>query len=417
MVLRRSPCVLPSRPMQDDDARRALQRWQLDAGEVAPQTEAAHPGPYGHRNLMPSKHELRTAGAEAVLGGWKPKAPLIQADTNVLAFGSCFASYFILWLGDHGFNRGRARSPYSMLVRFGFGFENVPVVAQQLRWAFGEFDGRHALWFEEGHRVDATEEQRGEARALLEDAEVLILTLGLSEVWYDAVTGEPLWRAVPARSFDAQRHVFRVLTVAETVAALEEVHRLRERFLPRLKIIFTVSPIRLRATFRPISAVTANSASKAILRASVDEFLRAHPDEVGQTYFYFPSYELVTDVAPEPFTRDNRHVYRSVVDRTLALFTRFYTSLADAPPTPGEVAPEEHPEDGSEELLETIRQLEASNAALQDVCDERQRVIEELDAAARERLALIERLSAQSEEYRRACDERAALIERLADRR
>jgi hypothetical protein len=337
--------------MQEDDARRALQQWQLDAGEMAPQTEAGHPELYGRRNLLPSKHELRRAGADAVLEGWKPKAPLIHADTRVLAFGSCFASYFILWLGDHGFNRGASRSPYNMLLRFGFGFENVPVVAQQLRWALGEFDGRHALWFEKGRGVDATEEQRREARALLEDAEVLVLTFGLSEVWYDTVTGEPLWRAVPARSFDERRHRFRVLTVAETVASLEEIHRLRKRFLPRLRIIFTVSPIRLRATFRPISAVTANSASKAILRASVDEFLRAHPDELGQDYFYFPSYELVTDVAQEPFTRDNRHVYRSVVDRTLALFTRFYTSLPDGPPMPGEVARQEHPEHGSDELL------------------------------------------------------------------
>jgi GSCFA family protein len=404
-------------PMHDDDARRALRHWHLGAGDVAPQAEAAHPDLHRQRpfNLLPSKRELRGGRIDGVLEGWKPEAPFIHADTRVIAFGSCFASNFILWLGDHGFNRQAQRSPYNMLLRFGFGFENVPVVAQQFRWAFGAFDGGRALWFDgEKQSVEASDESRRNVRAFLEDADVLILTFGLSEVWYDTVTGEPLWRAIPARHFDARRHAFRVLKVAETVASLEEIHRLRERFLPKLKIIFTVSPVRLRATFRPISAVTANSASKAILRASVDEFLRAHPDELGQTYFYFPSYELVTDVAQEPFTRDNRHVYPSVVDRTLALFTRFYTSLSDAPAPSGESAREEHPEHGGEELREIIRQLEASNAALQDVCNERQRVIEDLDAAARERLALIERLSAQCEEYRRVCEERAALIERLA---
>jgi GSCFA family protein len=404
--------------MHDDDARRALQQWRLDDGDMAPQTEAGRLDLYRHRkfNLLPSKQELRGAGIDSVLEGWKPERPLIHAHTRVIAFGSCFASNFILWLGDHGFNRRAGRSPYSMLLRFGFGFENAPVVAQQFRWAFGEFDGGHALWFDgEKHRVEASEKQRKEVRAVLEDADVLILTFGLSEVWYDTITGEPLWRAVPARYFDERRHDFRVLTVTETVAALEEIHRLRQRFLPRLKIIFTVSPVRMRATFRGISAVTANSASKAILRAAVDEFLRAHPADLGQTYFYFPSYELVTDVAREPFRRDNRHVYESVVDRTLALFTRFYTSLPDSPARSGAGTREER-DQYAQELLEVVGQLEAGNAELQATCDERQRVIEELDAAARERLALIERLSAQCEEYRRVCEERAALIERLADR-
>ena len=259
------------------------------------------------------------------------------------------------------------------------------------------------------------EERRGEVRAALEDADVLILTLGLSEVWYDTVTGEPLWRAVPGTVLRPQRHVFRVLTVAETIASLEEIHRLREQFLPGLKIIFTVSPIRMRATFRSISAVTANSVSKAILRAALDEFLRAHPADLGRTYFYFPSYELVADVAREPFTRDNRHVYRSVVDRTLALFTRFYTTLSPRRPRPS-TRPRK-------DTKATIRSFWRSSACsrqamrrLQATCDERQRVIESVDHAARERLALIDRLSAQCDEYRRVCEERAALIDRLAAR-
>jgi GSCFA family len=359
---------------------------------------------------------MRGRGIEGVLEGWKPSAPLIDADTKVVAFGSCFASHFVLWLGDHGFNRGARTSPYDMLLRYGFAFENVPVVAQQFRWAFGEFDGSRALWIDHDKQlVEATEEQRRSVRTTLEDADVLILTLGLSEVWYDTITGEPLWRAIPARYFDERRHDFRVLTVAETAASLQEIHRLREQFLPRLKIIFTVSPVRLRATFRPISALTANAASKAILRAALDEFLRAHEDSLGKTYFYFPSYELVTDAAREPFTRDNRHLYQSVVDRTLALFTRFYTSLPAGAATRDDAPPEPHVE--GLELMETIHELEASNAQLQAVCDERQRVIEELDRAARERLALIERLTVQCDDYRRSCEERAAVIERLSSGR
>jgi hypothetical protein len=400
----------------EDDARRALQQFKLDPGTMAPQADVGSPDLYRRVkfNILPPKHELRGHAAEAVLEGWKPAAPIIDAGSRVVAFGSCFASNFVLWMGDHGFNRGTARSPYEMWLRLGFSFENVPVIAQQFRWAFGEFDSRHALWFDRAKQpVDATEDRRLELRALLEDADVLILTLGLSEIWYDDATGEPLWRALPTHVFDEARHRFRVLTVAETTFSLEEIHRLHQQFLPRLKIIFTVSPIRLRATFRPVSAVTANSASKAILRAALDEFLRSHPAELGRTYFYFPSYELVTDVAPEPFMRDGRHIYPSVVDRTLALFTRHYTSLP-AVPSSSARAEQDDEDPRTASLLETVRRLEASNAELQEVCDERQRVIRELDVAARERLALVEQLSAQCEEYRRVCEERLALIERLS---
>jgi len=64
--------------------------------------------------------------------------------------------------------------------------------------------------------------------------------------------------------------------VTETRSALEEIDSIRRQYLPKTKIVYTISPVRLRATFRPISALTANSASKAILRAGLDEFLRAH---------------------------------------------------------------------------------------------------------------------------------------------
>jgi len=136
--------------------------------------------------------------------------------------------------------------------------------------------------------------------------------------------------------------------------------------------------------------LTANCVSKAILRAALDEFLRAHPDKLNRVYFYFPSYEIVTDAMRDPYVDDSRHLYPSVVERVLALFARFYTSLpADEPET---TRADAHIED--RELADRIEELERDNAELQGVCGERLRVIEELDRAARERLAVIERLDA-----------------------
>lgn len=375
-----------------DEARERLTNWTNNTAEITPQSnidESSIRQWFKGRDFqyLPTKPELQAAGLAPVLSGWKPERPLIGPDTRVLAIGSCFARYFVLWLGDHGFNRSISQSPYNALLKFGFSFESVAVIAQQFRWAFGRFDAHNAFWIGKDQQpVVPTEQSRLLARETLERAEVLIITLGLSEIWYDQTTGEPLWRAVPVNSYDPSRHAFKVLTVAETVAALEEIDSIRREHLPGLKILYTVSPVRLRATYRPISAITANCVSKAILRAALDEFFRAHWDEMNENYFYYPSYEIVTEAMGEPFRADMRHLYPHVPERLMALFAAHYTSIAPEacrPPEP----------DIESDLRDIILKLEGQVENLQRTCDERMAVIETLDNAARERLALIERLN------------------------
>jgi hypothetical protein len=234
--------------------------------------------------------------------------------------------------------------------------------------------------------------------------------LGLSEVWYDQVTGEPLWRALPVDQFDPERHVFRVETMAQTLQWLETIERLRARHVPDMKIIFTVSPVPLAMTFRPVSALTANSASKAVVRAALDEFLRNHQEEVGRRLFYFPSYELVTNYFLDPYGHDNRHVSATVAAGIISYFVKHYCSadmiertgrsLRDLDGTAhleqfileSRIASTD-PQSG--ELLARIAALESRIVDLQKVCDERQEVIVGLDRAARERLDLIHRLDAE----------------------
>jgi hypothetical protein len=387
-----------------DEARERLMNWTVGADEVAPQLQGRGKEDWfkgANFQVLQTKAELRAAGFDQVLFGWKPHRPIIFPETRVRAVGSCFARYFILWLGDHGFNRSVPESPYNALVKFGFSFENVAVIAQQFRWAFGKFDSQNALWIaKDQEQVVPTEESRLLTRDALEQTEVLIITLGLSEVWHDRITGEPLWRALPISAYDPSRHGFTVLSVAETVSALEEIDAIRCEYLPRTKILYTVSPIRLRATYRPISAVTANSASKAILRAALDEFLRAHWGEVNENYLYFPSYEIVTELLAEPFCDDMRHLYPHIPDYLLSVFAKHYTAL------PMGEAGTELDRCGESELRRTIDHLETENLELQRVCDERLAVIQELDTASRERLTLVE-------ELQRTCEERAKVIQVL----
>lgn len=339
----------------------------------------------GRARPVPNKPRMYRAGAEAFLDGWLPSEPLIGPETRVVAIGSCFAALFAQWLADNGFNRHLDADTDEGLLRNSL--ESAIAVAQQFRWAFGELDPEVVVWFTpEAERFAASDERRSRLRALLESTEVLIVTLGLAEVWFDTATGEPIWRVPPA-SVAPGRYEMRVTGVDETVAAIETIDRLRREHMPNTKIVYTVSPVRFRVSFRPMNPLVANAASKAIVRASVDEFLRRHAREVGVTYFYFPSYELVKEFFVDAYS-DNRHVHRHYSDRIIALFARAYTTLVAAEPPP-------FPASESAELRETVAQLEQQNEDLQRAADERLAVIEELKQVCDERLALVERLDAE----------------------
>jgi hypothetical protein len=168
---------------------------------------------------------------------------------------------------------------------------------------------------------------RLETRDLFMKTDVFILTFGLSEVWYDEPTGEVFWKAVPKEHVDPLRHKFRVSTVQENRDNIRAIYDLIRKHRPDAKIVCTLSPIPLMATFRPVSTITANSVSKAILRAAVDEVCR----EVGHdgVLHYWPSYEIVMEgFGAHPygghFCLDRRHADEAVISYIMRLFERHY---------------------------------------------------------------------------------------------
>ena len=384
-----------------------LLSWYFSTDEVTPVDMGRwHIGK--EYNRLPTKKELQDNGLMAIAKGWLPQQPIIGPDTRVLAVGSCFARNFTLWLAEHGFNRSFPDSPYNALLRFGAHFESPAAIAQQFRWAFDELDPSSLLWIDQNrHLIKATDEGKRQVRQTLEQTDVLVITLGLSEVWYDKLSGEPLWRTLTAKTFDPERHVFRVESMAQTLHWLQSIERLRAKHLPNLKIVYTLSPIPLKTTFRPVSAISANSVSKAVIRAALDEFMREHADKLNQQLFYFPSYEIVTSYFIDPFIEDNRHLAAIVPGTIIAFFAEHFCepavrqSNADNRQENPDWAVHErvlrHAAAGaqgaqSRELLARIAELEEQTEYLQKVCDERLVVIEGLDKAAKERLALVEAL-------------------------
>ncbi|MBL0373214.1 GSCFA domain-containing protein [Rhizobium sp. KVB221] len=275
-------------------------------------------------NFNPKLANLRGADSalKFVVKGWEPQDAFIKKETKVVAFGSCFASNITRWLAKRNYSvltdREESKSS-SYVVRFGEGMVNTFVIRQQFEWAFEGKRFEEALW----HGYDAqefgySEDVRQETANLFNSADLFIITLGLSEIWYDEVTGGVFWRAVPLSKYDASRHKFRVSSVEENKNNIRAIIDIIKKYKPNAKVIFTLSPIPLVATFRPNSCMTANSVSKSILRAALDEVLRERSEE--EFAYYWPSYEIVLDLFENVWLEDRRHVKKEVLDFVMTLF-------------------------------------------------------------------------------------------------
>jgi len=251
---------------------------------------------YGSRAYFyPSKDALRTSSSivEHFIGALAPNNPILHSAGRVFSIGSCFAANVVDYLRKRGY--------VAQLLGQHDTFINVHSIAQL---------------FEEAKRSGQVSQDAATVRHLLSDADVCIVTFGLSEVWYELETGVVLRHA--PREWDPNRYAFRVCSVAETTGRIADILRLIREINPRVNIVLTLSPVPLTATFRPIPAIVADSASKAILRAALDEVLRDSED--GGVY-YFPAYEIATRYFMEPYQPDNRHVTMEVID---AIMNSFY---------------------------------------------------------------------------------------------
>jgi hypothetical protein len=134
---------------------------------------------------------------------------------------------------------------------------------------------------------------------------------------------------VPQQYFDPARHKFRTASFAENMINLAAIHTIIKQHRPEARIVFTLSPIPLTATFRPIPCMVADSASKGVLRAALDELVTSTCDPA---LYYFPSYEIVTRLFAAPYMEDRRHVHKHILDFNMKLFERYYcrTALSDA---------------------------------------------------------------------------------------
>ena len=272
----------------------------------------------------------------------------ITKNTPLASAGSCFAMEIAHWLQREGYNyivtephfRGNFLTSSDVgqvsdaSAAWGSIF-NTPSFRQLVERTFGLRDFPRILWSRKGIYMDpfrehiqfhSMEEYAANcprhieaARKALLQAEVLIITLGLNEIWRfkmdSSVFSQAPWRMAPSL---VEQHV---LTVEENVGELQEMLDILRSFNPKIQLIVTLSPIPLHATFlhEDYHVVEANAHSKAVLRIAAQQFV-----EQNEGVYYFPSYELVSSGGPASWQPDQRHVTTATVDRIMQMFNEMF---------------------------------------------------------------------------------------------
>lgn len=155
----------------------------------------------------------------------------------------------------------------------------------------------------------------------IKTADVIVITLGLIECWYDTVDCIYL-NTAPSQSDinnEPSRYHFCELSYEDTTSLLNKCISQINKNNPNTKILLTVSPVPLEATFSGNNCIMASFSAKAILRASIN-----HVVDIYDNVDYFPSYEIVQSRGCAGFTEDNTHVNSESVDAVFKVFNNYF---------------------------------------------------------------------------------------------
>ena len=256
---------------------------------------------------------------------------------NIATAGSCFAQHVSRGLKKNGFRViNKEGSDYSA------NYGNIYTVAQLLQLTkecIGESHIKDIAWERDGKYIDALRpgattspltnrheilEQRSThlrvVKAVLQELDVFIFTLGLTEAWIrkEDETVFPSAPGVIAGVYEPNKYEFKNYDFNSIVLDFEEfINRMTAlRQGKSFKIILTVSPVPLTATASKEHVLVANTYSKSTLRAVAAYF--SQRDYID----YFPSYEIVTNPRYSMSSYDSnlRTVKQVTVDNVMKYF-------------------------------------------------------------------------------------------------
>ena len=306
-------------------SRNAIAKWQAD----------------GRRAKYPGRADSRTR--EGVLFPEIKPSFSFEPGSRVFTIGSCFARNIERYLVDYTLPTMQFRAPKEEWPDAGpnglLNEYNPGAITQRIQRAFTgepapddtivEHPGRGFLDLLLPGNVpvslDRAMQRRAEIDAIYRDlpnADVVIITLGLVEVWFDTKTTCYLNRIPPHHSLrdEPERYKLRVMDVFDALPLLKEAFRLL--IDSGSKVLVTVSPVPFNTTFSGDDVVVANTFSKAVLRVCAQR-LATNP-----SVDYFPSYEIVVSGGLNSFVDDNIHVQDRLVKEVVE---HMLNSYAPAP--------------------------------------------------------------------------------------
>jgi GSCFA family/Polysaccharide biosynthesis enzyme WcbI len=277
--------------------------------------------------------------------------------SKVATAGSCFAQHISRTLTKHDFNYYVTETGDDLLQQnatqrnfgvFSARFGNIYTARQLVQLfdrAYGRFSPVDRYWSRDDGRlvdpfrpqiepdgfdsIEALAQSRARhfaaVREMFEKLDIFVFTLGLTEAWRSRVDGAvfPLAPGVVAGEMDHERYEFINFEVRNVVADLQLFIGQLLAVNPSAKIILTVSPVPLIATYENQHVLVSTTYSKSVLRAAAGEIAKTNPH-----CDYFPSFEIITGNYNRGryFEGDLRSITSEGVNHVMKLFLSSYSN-------------------------------------------------------------------------------------------
>jgi hypothetical protein len=282
----------------------------------------------------------------------------VTPSDRVATAGSCFAQHIARHLRAAGFNYFISEPANSVIcepaaIEYNYGvfssrYGNLYTsrqLIQLLQRAYGLFRPSEDVWVRADGRLidpfrpqiqpagfasmaeyDADRRQHlASVRYMIENMNVFVFTLGLTESWRSKVDGAtyPLCPGVAGGDFSSEKYEFVNLTVSDVLEDMNSAIKFIGERNSSVRIILTVSPVPLIATYEDRSALVSTIYSKSVLRVVCEEL-----SKTWRHVAYFPSYEIITGnhAGGGYFASDLRTVTESGVRHVMNLFMKHYAA-------------------------------------------------------------------------------------------
>tara|TARA_R110002167_G_scaffold5074_5_gene23813 strand:+ start:113 stop:1504 length:1392 start_codon:yes stop_codon:yes gene_type:complete len=250
-------------------------------------------------------------------------APIIFKNSLVATAGSCFAQHIAKTLQREGLNYYIAENqPINLskekatLLNYGvfscrYGNIYTPrQLLQLIKRAYCDFEPEEISWTaKSGKLIDPYRPNIGEefdciedliesqllhlkhVREMFENLDVFVFTLGLTECWLNIKDGSvyPVAPGVVSHHSDHSNYQFHNFSHREVMEDMSDFLQLLHKVNRKAKVLLTVSPVPLIATYENEHVLSATTYSKSVLLSVANGLAQSY-----EHVTYFPSYEIIT---------------------------------------------------------------------------------------------------------------------------